>query len=96
MKAYQCTEQIYEWKKCLQIWKHNSLKKIKHGLLRFILKKIKCCLTMINYKTNWNKIQKNVFVFYINLLIGLLQPNKKKWQYGEKIKINDNKSYQIT
>lgn len=71
-------------------------KKSNMGYQDLFKKKIKCCLTMINYKTNWNKIQKNVFVFYINLLIGLLQPNKKKWQYGEKIKINDNKSYQIT
>lgn len=72
------------------------IKKNQTWVIKIYLKKIKCCLTMINYKTNWNKIQKNVFVFYINLLIGLLQPNKKKWQYGEKIKINDNKSYQIT
>lgn len=80
---------IINWrKKCLRIWKHNLLKKIKQGLLRFILKKIKCCLTLINYKTNWNKIQKRVCFCFLHKFPHWITKTKLKkiGNMGKKLK----------
>lgn len=79
---------IIHWmKKMFTDLEAQLIKKNQTWVIKIYLKKNKCCLTMINYKTNWNKIQKNVFVFYINLLIGLLQPNKKNGNMGKKLKL---------